>query len=286
MRFRDLIKLITPPILITMVKGVFNRWPNKAVEWQYIPEGWGIAQTDHAIKGWNVKAVLEAYQKKWPDFIKSLEGPQPLGFSPETTKPHDVSLTVHNLIMSYAYALTLASRKKSSISLLDWGGGIGHYYLISRALFPNLEIDYHCKDVPILADYGQSIFPNAHFYSEDASINRSFDFVLASSSLHYSEDWKSVLRTLAHTTGGYLFVTRLPVVHKAGSFVFVQRPYAFGYNTEYLGWCLNRNEFLNAAEQNHLFLEREFITGEAPIIYKAPEPCEYRGFLFSRMTVD
>jgi hypothetical protein len=81
---------------------------------------------------------------------------------------------------------------------------------------------------------------------------------------------------------GFLFVTRLPVVQTHASFVFVQRPYAYGYNTEYWGWCLNQAEFLAQASQAGLTLVREFVTGEAPVITDAPEQCEYRGFLFQR----
>jgi hypothetical protein len=62
-------------------------------------------------------------------------------------------------MMTYAYALSLSTRHKSSISMLDWGGAIGHYYLLSEKLVPDLEIDYHCKDVPVLAEYGRSLFP-------------------------------------------------------------------------------------------------------------------------------
>ncbi len=183
-------------------------------------------------------------------------------------------------MMSYAYSLGLAACQKTSISMLDWGGGIGHYYLIGKALFPDLEINYHCKDVPVLAEYGQSLFPEAHFYTNNVSIDRTFNFVFSSCSLHYSQDWKSDLKILADVTEEYLFVTRQPIIHKFPSYVFIQRPYVYGYNTEYLGWCLNRQEFLDTAKKYGLQLIREFVTGEAPEIDHAPEPCEYRGFLF------
>jgi putative methyltransferase (TIGR04325 family) len=274
------VKSVTPPIIYHLAKRIYDQRPGRFIEWQYMPEGWHKIQTDFSIKGWNVESVLEAYKSKWPDFIKGLEGSHPFGLSPESIHPEAVNLTIHNLMMSYAYCLALASRSKASISMLDWGGGIGHYYFISKALFPELEIDYSCKDVPILAEYGQAVIPNGHFYVDESLIERSFDFVLASGSIHYSEDWKSVLSVLRRLTGGYLLVTRLPIVHRAPSYVFIQRPYAYGYNTEYLGWCLNRDEFLNTSRQIGLSLCREFVTGEAPLIDQAPEACEYRGFLF------
>jgi len=279
-KIKKIVKAIFPPIIYQLVKIVYDRRPGRFIEWQYIPEGWNIVKKNVDIKGWNVESVLEAYKARWPDFIKGLQGSVPFGISPESIDPNNVNLTVHNLMMSYAYCLGLAAWQKKTISMLDWGGGIGHYYLISKALFPDLEIDYHCKDLPVLAEYGQSLFPEAHFYSNDESINEVFDFVFASCALHYSADWKSDLKKLVDVTGDYLFVTRQPIVHKVPSYVFIQRPYDYGYNTEYLGWCLNRQELLETAREFGLCLVREFVTGEAPVIEQALEPCEYRGFLF------
>jgi len=183
-------------------------------------------------------------------------------------------------MMSYAYVLTLSSRNKSSITLLDWGGGIGHYYLISQTLVAEIEIEYHCKDVPLLIDHARQLFPQGHFYSDDSCLARQYDLVLASGSLQYSRDWATVLRGLASATGGYLYVANLPIVETVPSFVFVQRPYRFGYETEYLGWALNRKEFLECSKGSGLELVREFIMGHHPIIHGAPEQNEYRGFLF------
>ena len=220
------------------------------------------------------------YKTKWPAYVSQLEGTRPFGLAHESVLSTTTDPIFHNIMMSYGYALGLASRLKTSISLLDWGGGIGHYYLISRALIPDLKIDYHCKDVPVLAEYGRELFPEAHFYVDNSCLGRQYDFVLASTSLHYSQDWSATLRGLIQSTGGYLFITQLPIVHKSSSFVMVQRPYEYGYDTEYLGWCLNRQEFLDCAQAAGVKLVREFIVGYQPQIRDAPEQCEYRGYLF------
>ncbi len=250
------------------------------VEWEYMSEGWSAAETDSKIKGWDVDSVLNVYRAKWPEFVKQLEGAKPFGVSHESDLSSQTDPIFHNIMMSYGYALGLASRLKTSISLLDWGGGIGHYYLISRALIPDLEIDYHCKDVPVLAEYGRELFPQAHFYTDDSCLKRQYDLVLASTSLHYSQDWAAILRGLTRASRGYIFITQLPIVHQCRSFVMVQRPYTYGYDTEYLGWCINRQEFLECAEAEGVELVREFIVGYQPQIRYAPEQCEYRGYLF------
>jgi hypothetical protein len=77
-------------------------------------------------------------------------------------------------------------------------------------------------------------------------------------------------------------VTRLPIVHQAPSYVMVQRPYQYGYNTEYLGWCLNRAEFLQCAQKTGLKLIREFVVEQLPPVHRAPEQPEHWGFLFRK----
>jgi len=277
MTIKHLIKQITPPILLQFGKRALQRGKP---EWEYVPEGWNKA--DPSIKGWNVQSVLDAYIAKWPAFVDQLKGTAPFGISPESDAAQRTDLAFHNVIMSYGYALGVAARGKTAITMLDWGGGIGHYYPISKALYPDLDIRYHCKDLSLLADYGQRLFPEARFYSDDSALNQQYDFVLASSSLQYAPDWQGTLRGLARATAGYLFITRLPVIHQRDSFVVVQRAYAYGYNTEYLGWCINRSHLLDCARASGLELAREFVIEYPPPIHRAPEPCDYWGFLFKR----
>jgi hypothetical protein len=88
------------------------------------------------------------------------------------------------------------------------------------------------------------------------------------------------LTVLAESTGRLLLVTRLPVVREAASYVVLQRAHRYGYDTEYLGWRLNRDEFLTAASQVGLTLLREFVLGEEEWAGGAPEPARASGFLF------
>jgi putative methyltransferase (TIGR04325 family) len=286
---KSIIRDLTPPMLwrsLSKLRSLKTAQEQTYIEWEYVPEGWQALKTNPNIKGWNVESVLEAYQANWPTFLKTLEGTLPFGISPESDSENRTNLMFHNLMMTYAYALSLSTRHKSSISMLDWGGAIGHYYLVTQKLVPDLEIDYHCKDVPVLAEYGRSLFPKAHFYTDETCLERQYDFVLVSGSFQYSQDWASALKGLAQATVGYLFITRLPIAHHAPPFVIVQRAYQYGYNTEYLGWCLNRNEFLYQAENVGLKLVREFIAQESPPVYRAPEQPEYWGFLFSSQSAD
>jgi putative methyltransferase (TIGR04325 family) len=281
---KQLIKDLIPPLIWRGLRQAKFNLINKqdSLEWEYIPEGWKAADKNPKIKGWNVESVLEAYKANWSKFLQNLEGTLPFGISPESDSEERTNIAFQNIIMTYAYALSTASRNKESLSILDWGGGIGHYYLISQKLIPNLPIDYSCKDVPILAEYGQCLFPEARFYSNDDYLENQYDLVIASSSLQYDRDWKVTLGKLAHSTKKYLFINRLPTVDKHDSFVIIQRPYQYGYNTEYLGWCLNRHELISIAASLELKLIRQFINQESPVVHNAPEQVQYYGFLFSR----
>jgi putative methyltransferase (TIGR04325 family) len=250
-------------------------------EFEYIPDGWEYLHEHPEVKGWDVEDILQVYLKQWEPFVEMARSAGPLSGIHESVLAK-VSIEGHNSIMIFAYALALAAHQRTHLSMLDWGGGIGHYYLIAKALMPMIDLEYHCKDTPILSNHGQKLFQEAFFYSDASCLDRQYDFVLASGSLQYWQDWSDTLAQLARATSGYLLVTRLPIVKTVPSYVFIQRPYLHMYNTEYLAWCLNREEFLNCAQESGLYLVREFLVGDNHPIRNAPEKCEYLGFLFRK----
>jgi putative methyltransferase (TIGR04325 family) len=250
-------------------------------DWVYVPKGW---QAQHAdMKGWSDPDVANAVARHWPTLVHNLQGPGPLGVShfPWSLTREDVGY--HNTMMSYGYVLALAARRKDSISLLDWGSGAGHYYLYSKALLPEVDIQYHCYDLPSLCEVGRKLLPEVHFHHDARDLaGRQYDLVISSSSLHYFDDWREVLRNLGALTREYLYVSRLQVVSRSPSFVVEQRPYRPGYHTQCLSWLLNRHEFASCAEESGLELVREFVFLERWAVRGAPEKPEGRGFLFRR----
>lgn len=283
MKGKYIIKQLLPPILVSLAGRLLRSVKNESQgqpEWEYMPQGWLIQ--DPRIKDWNVQCIAEAQKARWPIFMRCIEGVGPLGVGHETLTPTNLNHGSHNIIMCYAYVLTLAARKKDRLTILDWGGGSGHYYPISKALLPDLEIEYHCYDVPLLCKNGRELLPDAYFHEKVEDVfQKKYDLIISSSSLQYFENWKDILYQLAVACEGYLFITRLPIVHKASSFVVVQRPYCHGYHTEYLSWVFNRQEFLKNAEGIGLRLIREFLIGKGVITKDAPERGETRGFLFT-----
>lgn len=254
--------------------------PAEPPEWERIPE-WLPADK---LRGWNAPGVSTIQQQRWVEFLRQVEGPGPLGVSHESDAIHGrENVWPHNLLMTYGYVLGRACQHRSSLSILDWGAGAGHYYVYSRALFPDLSLAYTAHDLPALCAAGRSTLPDVTF-DDDAEqvLSRTYNFVMAGSSLWYAENWKSLLGRLAVAASEWVYVTRMIFMRQTSSFVAVQRPWKYGYDTEYQCWALNSTEFLQAAHDANLTLEREFIFGQAPAIHGCEEIGTFRGYLFRR----
>jgi putative methyltransferase (TIGR04325 family) len=299
-KLKWLIKAVTPPILVLGAKVLLIklglRQPDarpeaepmpveeREPEWEYAPEGWRRRESDPRLTGWDVAGVAEAYRSKWQSYRRALEGTAPLGIYHEVRAGEEVGtgdVAAHNMLVTFAYVLALAARSKERVSLLDWGGGTGHYALLAEKVLPGIELDYTCKEVPRIAAVARELGLRGRFFDDDSWRDRRYDLVMASGSLQYSEDWCGTLRDLGAAAENYLYVTRLPLALSVPSFTVIQRAYDYGYDTEYLGWVVNRSELLACAEGVNLELVREFLLDAWLSAKGAPEePTGHRGFLF------
>ena len=209
------IRSFTPPILWESLRQLRDGGGRHPVAWEYVPDGWAYARNHPEVRGWNVEEVLNVYRAKWPRFVSLTQDTGSLGFAHESDLRSRDDVFSHNVVMSFAYALALASRSSDTLSMLDWGGGIGHYYLLAKAVLHGVAIDYHCKDMPLFAEYGAQLLPEQHFYSTDACLGRAYDLVMAGTSVHYAEDWQGLFSRLARATRRYLYIANIPTI--AGS---------------------------------------------------------------------
>jgi len=286
-RIESILKLFIPPIVIKgarTVQNLFQKPDLYSIGFHYLeyaPDGWQTQLNKGQNKGWSVNSVVDTEKAKWDVFCRNLEGAGPLGFSHEHT---DLSVVrnpnFHNVHISYAYVLALAAHKKDSISVLDWGGALGHYYLVGKAVLPDVDIDFHVKEVPLMAKAGEQLNPEVHWYEDESCLERDYDLVMMTGSIPYMEDWADVLHRIARSIKEYLFISRLPVVQHSPSFVAVQHL----YNSQMLHQQINQAELLETVEETGLTLLREFVVGDRPYIKRAPEQCEVRGWLFKKET--
>ncbi len=259
-------------------------------EWQYVPEGWKRADDPEELcaQGWDVEAVAEAYAANWSAFLSAIEGPGPLGVGyekPSGAPIETTSLIDQNMILCFTAALTRAAWGRERITVLDWGGALGHYHALARKLLPEVELDYHVRELPAAVRQGRRLNPDVTFHDTDACLQGNYDFVLLSGSLQYERAWQERLKGLAQATRGKLFLSRLPVASADASFVVIQRAQAYGYATEYLGWVFSRDELSETAEGAGLELEREFLLHDPFEIRDSPEVVHHRGFLYNRSGV-
>ncbi len=245
---------------------------------EYTSQGWQTRLAISTDSGWNSEQVVSTEQSKWQIFCDNLHAPKPLGFHHENT---DITVTdnllFHNLNMIYAHVLSCVTSGKSEVTILDWGGALGHYYQMGRTLFPNITFDFHCKEVPKMVELGKIINPHIHWYDDETCLQNTYDLVMINSSLQYIPDWITTIQKIMPSVKHYLFLSRLPVV-EGKAFVAIQRV----YGTEMLHNQLNRQEVLSIIQKEGCKPVREFITGEIPVIKNAPEQCVLRSWLFQK----
>ncbi len=267
------LRRFVPPVVGDFVA----RWRSG---WRYVGPSW---PTSHA-NGWSDDSVAEAQTRHWPFLVGATSGRGPLGVSHFPWRTTADEPSDQNIVASFGYVLGLTALTAGGpISILDWGGGLGHYHLYAKALLPSVPIDYHCFDLPGIAAAGRMLQPQATFHTSEHEIaDRVFDLVVSSSSLHYTQDWRATLALLARRTRRFLYVARLQTVERSASFVVEQVPHPDVYRRPYASWFINRREFVEHATASALHLEREFVYDERWFVRGAPEQGRSWGFLLSR----
>ena len=180
--------------------------------------------------------------------------------------------------LSYADTLALAARERQPLKILDYGGGLGYFYPIGRALLPGVAMDFHCKDLDAVVAEGRKVNPDVAWHTDDSCLDESFDLVIFSAVLQYTPDWQGLLRRAARSTRRHCLVAGTPIVEHVPGFVSVQRV----HGAAALYQALNRRELLETARAAGLIPLREFPSEEHPPILNAPEQPRECGWLFQR----
>lgn len=294
--FRRVAVLLLPPILTDLLRKILRRGAagsgssvvqeiksamrGAPHEWEAVSKAGWIA-TD----GWLHPSIVDTQLAKWEDFVESVKRPKPLGVAHEARPGAPASVSSHNIIMTFAYVLgrAIGTSGGAPVRVLDWGGGIGHYALLARELYPEAKVHYTVCELEPLAEAGRSLLPDVKFMADgEGALSGSYDLFYASSSLQYIHDLYGLLAKIAKCGSRWIMICRMPFVETADDFVVVQRPQRYGYDTEYSCWAINQKRFVSFMQQHGYRLDREFLNDERPVIANAPEQCAFRGFLFER----
>ena len=285
-RTKQVFRLLLPPILLPAARAVLARLsPRRAsppalnTRFEYAPDGWDQVLPG-AVTGWNTTGVVREEERKWAAFCANAAGSKPLGFSHEAKDLSVVRhVAAHNVHITFAYVLALAARRRERLSVLDWGGALGHYHVIARAVVPDLDVEYHCREVPAMVERGRVLNPSVIWHDDDGCLAGTYDLVMVNGVLQCLRDWRSLLPQMANAVaaGGWLLLTRVSVV--AGpSFVAVDRIYGSAMHHQQF----NEAELLAAVADTGLSLVRELVVGDRLTIMNAPESSELRGWLFRK----
>jgi putative methyltransferase (TIGR04325 family) len=272
MRARAFLRGVTPPYFVAAARNVRSRDRRPPHRWEYVGTAWVNGDAD----GWNAESVSGHYARKLDTFRAAIAAPSCIGVATEALLGCTASQYDQNIALGYAYAVARAASGRKQVSILDWGGGFGFMAFLTRELFPELQIDFHVKEVPPTASEARKHVEDVTFWDDDTCLDRSYDLVSACASLQYSPDWRTDLARFAAATP-FLLLTRVPVAMTPNSFVVRQH----AYGTSYSGWVFSRSELLSAADAAGLLLERELLEGWSAGVPGAPARDEARGYLFS-----
>jgi putative methyltransferase (TIGR04325 family) len=265
-----------PPALHSLLR----RHLRRPAPWEYVGQRW--PENDRRVEGWDHPSVTRTLEERWLTYIQRARSSEPWAFWPWDTTGRDAG--AHHNLLSFAYAVARAAGEVDKpLTVLDWGGAFGHFYLIARAATPLTDLIYTVKDRPSLCSAGARLNPEVRFVSSNHEVFASrYELVLASNALQYAPDWRSLIASLAQASNRWLLILALPVVRQVPEFVVVQRPQGFGFAEDYISWIFNRGEFLARVGACGFAIEREFLSIGPLDATGAPEIAENVGFLFRR----
>jgi len=275
MGLRSLAALLVPPVFVSIARTGRRVIRREPPPWEYAPEGW-----EHS-SGWaddrDVARVAERYRSKLPAFQAAIEGARPIGVPTSPARGVTPTVADQNIILEFGYALGLAGWSRDRVTVLDWGGGVGFLSFVAAELTPQLAIEYHVKELSGIAAAGRDLVPGVRFWDDETCLNERYDLILASNSLQYVEDWRSVLGRFGQSaSGGYVLLQHVPVARHGSSFTVRQR----AYGSAFTSWVFGRDDLLTAASSADLVLVREFLESLRGSVAGAPSDWESRGFLF------
>ncbi len=266
-RFKRSLKAILPPLLWNIGKDFKRRLLRSVDHFAYAPQGWstrlpaGATSEDY----WN--SIVARERSACEALIARVEARDPMLITDEDVKD-----------VLFGYVLALAARHKPKITVLDYGANLGDHYWLGKALVPGVDLDYHCKELPRVAEAGRQLTPAVTWHSDDACLAQPHDLVMFSGSLQCLPEWQDILRRAAQSARGYLLLSEVPVVYGVPAYVVTQRS---GGITN-LQSQLNRFEIVATVERAGLHLVREFNLGAHPPVANAPEQATRVGLLFQR----
>ncbi len=279
MGLKALVKPLLPPLALGFARVLARSIRPSASRFAYAPDGWQTVLADSYSNGHESPRVIALELENWNPFISRIQiGHAPIVTPGRTANNAWQQACEHNVFMSFGYVLTLAARRCNVLRVLDYGGSFGGLFHAARAMVPDLDLNYHCKEMPEVARAGRDLTPAIVWHTDDSCLDQRYDLVMFNGSLQYIKDWKNVLRSGSHSACEYLYLTAVPIVESVPTFVAIQRH----EGAVMLHQQFNKSEFFGVLEGTGLRLVREFWQEDHPHVARAPEQPSFYSCLLKR----
>ena len=262
-------KSIVPPVLWNIASRFKRRVARSTTLLEYAPRGWDTPLPGYPSADDFWGAFIAQEQAFCKALIARIQSGEPMLYQDDDE---------NSKYAVFGYVLALATRHRQSLSVLDYGGSLGDYYWIAQALVPGVQLDYHCKELPPVAEAGRLISPGVTWHTDDTCLAAVHDLVMFSSSIQCLPDWQDILYRAGQSARAYLLLSDVATVRDVPTYVATHRT---GGQT-CLQTQINRSDIIRTAERAGLRLVREFPMGPHPPIVSAPEQPTCVGWLFQR----
>ena len=191
----------------------------------------------------------------------------------------DASKQSHDLLVQLGLVVARAATGCEGFRLLDFGGGLGIHALAVARLLPELRFEYTVADLSAFCEVGRRVNPRVRFVTSLQEAGQKYHLVYASSSVQYSQDWRTLMANLCDVAAKTLFVTRTPFVFHRPAFVTIQR----AYKTQYPGWVFNYQDFVGEVSNHGFALKEVFLNGRGIAVRGVSDRIVHVGLLFERV---
>jgi putative methyltransferase (TIGR04325 family) len=131
----------------------------------------------------------------------------------------------------------------STLTILDFGGGLGIGYMVLKESMSNniKSVDYAIIEVPEVCSVGKTLFKKNEIKYQDSILPfQEFDIIYASSVIQYIEDWQALLIKFSDLKPQFILLSDV-FAGTIESFVSLQNY----YGSRIPHWFLNLDDLVN-----------------------------------------
>ncbi|MEK7116778.1 MAG: TIGR04325 family methyltransferase [Patescibacteria group bacterium] len=235
---KNLIKNITPPIILKLIKGR----PRYGFFGNY--KAWHEARADSG--GYDDEKILE----KVKDSLLKVKNGQ-AAYERDSVLFDKIQYSWPVL----SALLWIASQNNNELILIDFGGSLGSSYFQNMGFLKHLKkLKWNIVEQKNFVECGRKFFEDEHlkFFGdiEDCLKENNINVFLASSSFQYLEDPYAFMKKIVDLDFKYIVIDRTPYF-KEEDLITVQKVNPKIYDASYPAWIINESKFIKILEPKY-----------------------------------